>query len=476
MNDRAVPRDHRAGLFDVHVVPRDPEALEIEGVIPAELRGTLYRAGPGNVQKHGDPYHHWFDGDGLIQAIRLGPEGATHRLRFVEHSARIEEARAHRRLYGGFGTPPPGGRLRRFFRRRRRRNPANTHVIGHRGGLYALCEAGRPYRLDPETLTTIGEEDLGGVLPDERTTFAAHPRRDPTTGELWGFGVAPGRQTLLHLYRWPAEGRPERFTSVPLPLIPMIHDFAITASSIVVIVAPVCLPQPPLALIFGQRAYGECLRYRPELGGRILVIDRKTGATRWFECDPFVYFHVANAHDEGDDAIVVDVLAYDDDAVLDAFFAVYQGPFPRPVGNAVDRLRVDRRSGAVTRTRICAGFFELPRVADAVTGRTHRTIYALGGDDPRLLPRSPTKIDVTTGAIQQAPLAAHEWAGELVPVARPGARDDDDAWLLSVILDARARSSELRIYDAADLHAPPVARIRTQRPIPFGFHGSWIPG
>src|SRR5690606_22550393 len=137
----------------------------------------------------------------------------------------------------------------------------NTHVLRHAGRLLALCEAGRPHRLDPETLATLGEEDLGGALPTARTIFSAHPKVDPATGELWGFGVEPGRQTLLHLYRWPAEGPAERFTSVPLPLIPMIHDFAITATTIVAIVAPVCLPRPPISLMLGQRAYGEALRY-----------------------------------------------------------------------------------------------------------------------------------------------------------------------------------------------------------------------
>ena len=44
------------------------------------------------------------------------------------------------------------------------KNPANTQVISFAGKVLALFEAGLPHAIDPETLETLGEDTLGGVL------------------------------------------------------------------------------------------------------------------------------------------------------------------------------------------------------------------------------------------------------------------------------------------------------------------------
>ena len=66
------------------------------------------------------------------------------------------------------------------------RTTANTNVLYFNGRLLACKEDAPPYSLDPETLETIGLEDFNGQLPS--LTFTAHPKLDPTTGELSCFG------------------------------------------------------------------------------------------------------------------------------------------------------------------------------------------------------------------------------------------------------------------------------------------------
>ena len=53
------------------------EPLRVEGSLPPELRGTLYRNGPGLLTRLGQRYAHWFDGDGAISAVRF-EDGAAH--------------------------------------------------------------------------------------------------------------------------------------------------------------------------------------------------------------------------------------------------------------------------------------------------------------------------------------------------------------------------------------------------------------
>ena len=60
----------------------------IEGRLPAELRGTLYRNGPAVHERFGLRYRHWFDGDGMVQAFRFDGAALTHRGR-VMHTPKL---------------------------------------------------------------------------------------------------------------------------------------------------------------------------------------------------------------------------------------------------------------------------------------------------------------------------------------------------------------------------------------------------
>lgn len=58
-------------------------------------------------------------------------------------------------------TPRPGGWLKNVFKLPA--NPVNTSVMFKGGKLFALCEGGKPVEMDPVTLDTLGESDLGGI-------------------------------------------------------------------------------------------------------------------------------------------------------------------------------------------------------------------------------------------------------------------------------------------------------------------------
>ncbi|HFE43940.1 MAG TPA: carotenoid oxygenase family protein [Nannocystis exedens] len=461
------------GLRSLEIETQKPRVLEIEGRLPPELSGTLYRIGPARHEIYGERLGHWFDGDGMVHAIRLGDGPPRYTSRFVQHRAHVEEDAAKRRLYGSFGTPAPGGPLRRFLRRNKRRNPANTHIIDHDGKLLALCEGGRPWRIDPVDLKTLGEEDLGGVLATANTTFSAHPCVDPETSELWNFGAEIGRQPKLHFYRWPLGGAAIRVTSTVLPFPAMIHDFALTRSSMVVVATPMVIPTIPLALALGQSSYGQQLRYRPELGVWVGLIDRENGQAHWHRTDPFISFHIANAYDDNDD-VVIDLSTYDDDGFLSIAFEMMQGPIRSETAGRLRRLRVDRGGRTPRQSVLLNRGFEFPRILDSLTCRRHRMIYGLTWDDPKDIPRRPSRYDVERGELSIAPARADEWAGECVPVPKAGAQSEADTWLLSVVLNAATECSELQIFDGDDLPAGPVARVPLPRVMPFGFHGSWV--
>ena len=52
---------------------------------------------------------------------------------------------------------------------------------------------------------------------------------------------------------------------------------------------------------------------------------------------------------------------------------------------------------------------------------------------------------------------------------------EDEGYVLSVVYDGDSDSSHLRIIDAQDFAAPPVAKIQLPQRVPFAFHGNWVP-
>ena len=173
--DRA---DWASAFRNVAVELDDAPLLAARGTIPPELHGTLYRNGPGRLERGGQWVHHPFDGDGMITALRFEAGQASLRNRFVRTEGWLAEEQAGRFVFRGvFGTQKPGGVIANAFDLRLK-NIGNTHVVRLGDQLLALWEASSPHALDPVSLETRGVSLLDGVLkPGE--AFSAHPRFDP---------------------------------------------------------------------------------------------------------------------------------------------------------------------------------------------------------------------------------------------------------------------------------------------------------
>ena len=56
----------KGGLEQCSEQSYDVSPSEIDGNLPPELTGTLYRCGPGRIRVGENKYGHWFDGDGMV--------------------------------------------------------------------------------------------------------------------------------------------------------------------------------------------------------------------------------------------------------------------------------------------------------------------------------------------------------------------------------------------------------------------------
>src|SRR6185295_2047226 len=181
--------DHAPGLeraFSFVPEERSAELLQVEGEIPSFLRGTYYLNGPARFARGDVRYRHWLDGDGMVCALRFDDGGARLTARFVRSAKLAAEEATGRALYRAFGTAFPGDRLVRGIALE---SPINVSVYSWAGALLAFGEQGLPWELDPDTLETRSPFNFGGAL-NPLSPFAAHPKIDPATGELFNFGIS----------------------------------------------------------------------------------------------------------------------------------------------------------------------------------------------------------------------------------------------------------------------------------------------
>ena len=89
--DRFDRADWASAFRNVGVELTDVPLQPVRGSLPAALVGTLYRNGPGRLERGGHWVHHPFDGDGMITALRFEAGGLSLTNRFVRTEGWLAE-------------------------------------------------------------------------------------------------------------------------------------------------------------------------------------------------------------------------------------------------------------------------------------------------------------------------------------------------------------------------------------------------
>jgi carotenoid cleavage dioxygenase-like enzyme len=154
-------------------------------------------------------------------------------------------------------------------------SPVNVSIYPYAGTLLAFGEQGRPVELDALTLETRGEFNFHGALNDI-SPFAAHPKIDRATGELFNFGVAfAGAEPYLNFYRFDAEAHLVFRKRLALEYPCSLHDFGLSQEHAVFYLSPNLLDMQ--AFIRDGRSLLDSLNWEPERGSRLLIVSRQTG-------------------------------------------------------------------------------------------------------------------------------------------------------------------------------------------------------
>ena len=453
------------------------EAERVQGQIPAGIEGTLFLSCVGRNSVGGQQFGHWFDGDGMINAVTIRNGRAHFKNRYVRTPKFVNESAAQKILYRGVGTQIPGGMLKNMFRTPG--NAANTNVILHGGKLLALWEGGKPWELNPATLESIGEYTFEGGLSTTQP-FSAHARRDPRSGYLYNFGVFGVPKPKLHFYRIDPTGKLVANRSQYVGDYSMCHDFVITNKHAVFVLCPAFM-RKPFQFLFGRTSILESIEFDKREKTKVVVLDLETAdIVKEYEFDSFFGFHLGNASEE-DDEISLDVLCVDDMDVMDGLADVFMergDDFDFLANGATfNRFTLNLATGETSITAVSGSIAgEFPAWNPMLTGVKNRYTW-LGTIVENGTPygfNAYQKIDHQTGELKVHDFGEGRFTSEanFIPAGEHAA--EDDGYLISIVYNHQRKKSEVVILDARDMEEA-LAVIPLDHHIPFGFHGGFYP-
>jgi len=441
------------------------DGLSVTGELPADLVGSYVRNGP-NAKLDPKGRYHWFDGDGMLHALRFDGGKASYRNRWVRTAGLAADEQAGAAQWSGLMETtrdnPKGAPYK---------DTANTDVSYHNGSLMCLWYiCGVPYRVDANTLETIGPDTFGR---DKPMLVSAHNKVDERTGEMMFFNYGP-RPPFMQYGVLGADGALKHLTDVALPGPRLPHDMAVSENYSILMDLPVFFRPEAIK----QKRW--LVDFHRDMPSRFGILPRHgDGDTvKWFEAEPCYIYHTINAWEEGSEVVMVGCRVRDPIPAMDPS----HGQWARMIANLtitaeLYEWRFDLETGATKERVLDDRNTEFPAMNNGMLGQKTRYSYNVAlANDPTMRFTALVKYDTDTGAADSYELGPGRSGSEAVFAPRPNATGEDDGYVISFVHDGPADRSDVLVFDAQHISRGPVATIALPQRVPLGFHACWVPG
>jgi carotenoid cleavage dioxygenase len=298
--------------------------------------------------------------------------------------------------------------------------------------------------------------------------MSAHAKVDEHTGELLFFDYAT-KPPFMTYNVVSAKGELIHYMPIDLPGPRLPHDMALTERYSILMDLPLFWDPQLLARNVHK------VTYYPELPSRFAILPRygDPNSVRWFEATPCFIYHVVNSWEEGDEII------------MDACRVIDPAPKSAPGDNELARMkaflrleaqlyrwRFNLKTGQTKEEQLDDAKTEWPTMNKQRLGR--KTRYAYNAYVPQF--NGLVKYDIDKGTSEPYMFAPGQIGSEAPFAPRVNAKDEDDGYVVTFVVDANTNQSEVLILDAKNFSAGPVARVQLPQRVPVGFHATWVPG
>ena len=427
--------------------------LRVEGKIPKQLRGTLYRTGPGLIERFGNKVHP-FLADGAITAIQLKnkPEGACN---IVKTDKFMQEEALQKSLYDVNASP-----LQRLHNglTRNIKNTGNTNILAWNEKIFALMEQGKPVEFNSVNLETIGTNNLGLI----QGSFSAHPHRVDSLNTTFNFGV---NGQYIEVFSLHDKGEITIISRFKAPWAGIIHDFTVTEKHIIFFIDPAKLVT--WRAILGLKDFSKYFYWDEQESTQVVVIPLNDPSKQTIiEIDPFRIWHFANAYDEGN-TIVVDAFKHKNiDVLIKPTELDSDIPVPK-----LCRFILSLSNKKVSEEIMPSSISEFPIINPNYIGKKHRYIWTQTYHDEHGN-EGFAKYDTKTQEQERWFAPNNHLVSEAIFV--PKDDKEQNGWILQLIQDSDIKQSYLGIFDANNVGNDPLAKVWFDHPIPATFHGTFV--
>ncbi|KAK2591819.1 hypothetical protein QQS21_010487 [Conoideocrella luteorostrata] len=395
------------------------------------------------------------------------------------------------------------------------RTPARSNAESKIKNLYLATDSASIQEVNPDTLEPLGFTNQSSLHPDLKGALScAHAQRDPETGDLYNYNLQPGPVATYRFFRVNAStGKTDILATVKDPAIgpAYIHSMFLTENYVILCIPTSHFAWKGIKILWDRQLLSAIKPFNKADSMKWIVVDRRhgKGVVARFSTPAAFFFHSVNAFEEHvyeDDVkrtdICLDYIKYESTDVLFGFFydvildqngatkkywiddekyktinpSFTRQRFRLPLNRKADKAAAAAAAAATGEEVISipgphAG--EMPVINAAYAGKPYQFVYSAGVRGLATFVDSLVKTNIhTRDALIWCGPQGHS-PGEPVFVARPGATDEDDGIILSLVLDGSAETSYLLCLDAKTMIE--LGRAEADFPISIGLHGMHDP-
>ncbi len=454
---------------------------EVEGSLPKEIQGNLYRNGPGLFDRDGYFKQHLLDGDGMIQKFHFHNNQVHYQNRFVKTEKFHKENTKEKFLFPTWTTLAPNwfNNLPGFPSK----SQAGVTTLVKNKRLLAFDEVNPPYELDLNSLETLEEffPDVGDV--NYRYSLKAHTKTDGITGDWILVGVEP---KFFHILINDKYGKLKTHKIVKTPRLTYLHDFFATPNYVIFLLHPIKISLFNFfSILTGFKSLTDGLEWKPELGNLIMVVPKDgKDSLKTFEASSSFMWHSLNAF-EREEEIFADFVGYDNPDHFIGLKPQLKSIMTGEIGTAnysgnFRRYRINVNSNTLHEEILDSENFEFPSINPRRSCYQHPFGYFTTSKVSTIFHNGLAKIDLNTGKKDTFYFDNKTHVGEPIFVPKSIKKiqreeQNDTGWIFTLALDGLTQKSFLAVFDGDNLSSGPIAKILLTHHTPLSFHGWWEP-